>query len=70
LKIITIETFCCGDKLNSSSAYSGILPQDTMLEKDYFGMPQKKNTDGNVGQSYSVNSKDLTTVSVYTQPLY
>jgi len=27
LKIITTETFCCGDKLNSSSAYSGILPR-------------------------------------------
>jgi hypothetical protein len=66
LKIITTETFCCGDTLNSSSAYSGILLQDTMLEKDYFGLPQNKNTDGNVGQNYNINSKDLTTVSVYT----
>jgi hypothetical protein len=63
LKIITTETFCCGDKLNSSSAYSGILPQDTMLEKNYFGLPQNKNIDGNVGQSYSIN---LTIVSIYT----
>jgi len=66
LKIITTGTFCCGDTLNSSSAYSGILHQDTVLEKDYFGLSRHKNTDGNVGQSYNINSKDLTTVSVYT----
>jgi len=69
LKIIKTETFCCGYKLNSSIAYSGILIQDTMLE-GYFGLPRNKNTHGNVSQSYSINSKDLTTVSVYTEPLY
>jgi hypothetical protein len=56
LKIITTETFCCGDTLNSSCVYSGILPQDTMLKKDYFGLSRNKHTDGNVGQSY-INSK-------------